>query len=125
MGDGGSLVNQMGSSQNLSVLLAKMLPTDPRPVGTTPCGLPPDNPFVGRAGARGEIWAYGLRNPWRFEFDRETGDLWIGDVGGSQREEVDFQRGGSKGGQNYGWNLMEGTVRHSDNLPAGMTLPVF
>jgi glucose/arabinose dehydrogenase len=125
MGDGGSQGDPMRNGQNLGVLLAKLLRIDPRPKGSKPYGIPPDNPFVGRAGARGEIWAYGFRNPWRFEFDRETGDLWIGDVGGSEREEVDFQRAGSEGGQNYGWNLMEGTVRHSDNLLAGMTLPVF
>jgi len=125
MGDGGSQGDPMGNGQHLTVLLAKMLRIDPRPKGGKPYGIPPDNPFVGRAGARGEIWSYGLRNPWRFEFDRETGDLWIGDVGGSDKEEVDFQPADSKGGQNYGWSVMEGTVPHSENLRAGMTLPVF
>jgi len=125
MGDGGSQGDPLHNGQSLAVLLAKMLRIDPRPSGGKPYGIPPDNPFVGRGGARPEIWAYGLRNPWRFEFDRQTGDLWIGDVGGSLREEVDFQPGNSKGGQNYGWSLMEGTVPHSDNLPPGMTRPVF
>lgn len=125
MGDGGSQGDPMGNGQNLGALLAKLLRIDPRPKGNKPYGIPPDNPFVGKGGARPEIWAYGLRNPWRYEFDRETGDLWIGDVGGSDKEEVDFQPAGSKGGQNYGWSVMEGTVPHSDNLRAGMTLPVF
>jgi len=124
MGDGGSQGDPMLNGQNLGVLLAKLLRINPRPLGAKPYRIPPDNPFVDRAGARGEIWAYGLRNPGRFEFDRQTGDLWIADVGGSEKEEIDFQPADSKGGQNYGWNLMEGTVRHSDNLQAGMTLPV-
>ena len=125
MGDGGSQGDPMLNGQNLGVLLAKMLRINPHPKSGKTYGIPSDNPFVGRSGARGEIWAYGLRDPWRFEFDRETGDLWIADVGGSEKEEVDFQRAGSKGGQNYGWSLMEGTVPHSDNLLAGMIRPVF
>jgi glucose/arabinose dehydrogenase len=124
MGDGGSQGDPHGNGQNLGVLLAKMLRIDPRPAGGKPYGIPPDNPFVGRAGARPEIWAYGLRNPWRYEFDRETGDLWIGDVGGSQREEIDVQPTASNGGENYGWNLVEGTVPHSDNIPQ-TTPPVY
>jgi glucose/arabinose dehydrogenase len=124
MGDGGSQGDPNRNGQNLGVLLAKMLRIDPRPFQGAPYSVPSDNPFVGRAGARPEIWAYGVRNPWRFSFDRETGDLWIGDVGGSDREEVDFQPAG-QGGQNYGWNLMEGTLPRSDNLPAGMTLPIY
>ena len=70
--------------------------------------IPPDNPFVNTAGARAEIWAYGLRNPWRFSFDRATGDLWIADVGQDTFEEVNFQPASSHGGENYGWNRMEG-----------------
>ena len=72
--------------------------------GRAPVRDPADNPFVDRAGARPEIWAYGLRNPWRYTFDRETGDLWIGDVGQGEWEEVDLQPSGSSGGENYGWN---------------------
>jgi glucose/arabinose dehydrogenase len=125
MGDGGSQGDPNGNGQNLEVLLAKMLRIDPRPSGGKPYGIPPDNPFVGRAGARPEIWDFGLRNPWRYEFDRETGDLWIGDVGGSEREEIDVEPAGSKGGRNYGWSVMEGTVPHSDNVPPNTVPPVY
>jgi glucose/arabinose dehydrogenase len=125
MGDGGSQGDPNGNGQNLGVLLAKMLRIDPRPSGGNPYGIPSDNPFVDRMGARPEVWAYGLRNPWRWEFDRETGDLWIGDVGGSDFEEVDFQAADSKGGQNYGWNLTEGTEVHGDQPPANWVRPVF
>jgi glucose/arabinose dehydrogenase len=125
MGDGGSQGDPMQNGQNPDRLLAKMLRIDPRPSGGKAYGIPPDNPFVSRPGARAEVWAFGLRNPWRFSFDRQTGDLWIGDVGGSEREEVDFQRGGSRGGQNYGWSLMEGSLRQSEDLPAGLVTPVY
>ena len=104
---------------------------DPRPAAGAPYAIPADNPFVGRAGgrkdARGEIWAYGLRNPWRFSFDRVTGDLWIGDVGQGSLEEVDHWPAGAPGGPNFGWNTMEGTACFS---PAegcatdGLVLPV-
>src|SRR5213078_553967 len=89
--------------------------------------VPPTNPFVGRAGALPEIWAYGFRNPWRFSFDRETGDLWIGDVGQNTYEEVDLQRVTSIGGENYGWRLMEGfhCFTPSTNCNDGtLTLPI-
>jgi glucose/arabinose dehydrogenase len=125
MGDGGSQGDPSGNGQNLGGLLAKMLRIAPRPIGEAPYRVPPGNPFIGRAGARPEVWAYGLRNPWRWEFDRETGDLWIGDVGGSGREEIDFQPAGSHGGENYGWNVTEGTVVHGDKPPAGWVQPVF
>lgn len=72
--------------------------------------VPPTNPFVGVAGRQPEIWAYGLRNPWRFAFDRQTGDLFIADVGQSRREEINFQPAGSPGGQNYGWRVVEGSL---------------
>jgi glucose/arabinose dehydrogenase len=108
LGDGGSEGDPLGTGQRLDTLLAKMLRIDPRPSGGQPYRVPPTNPFVHRAGVRPEIWAYGLRNPWRYSFDRQTGDLWIGDVGQNMWEEIDFQPAGSKGGQNYGWSLMEG-----------------
>jgi glucose/arabinose dehydrogenase len=73
-----------------------------------PYAIPPDNPFVGNPDARPEIWVYGLRNPWRMAFDRATGDLWIGDVGSSIYEEINLVPAGSGGGQNFGWNTMEG-----------------
>ena len=93
MGDGGGGGDQhgaRGNAQNLGTLLGKILRIDPRADGSRPYTIPADNPFVGRAGARGEIYSYGLRNPWRFSFDRATGDLTIGDVGQDAIEEIDF-----------------------------------
>jgi len=106
-GDGGSAGDPHENGQSLRTLLGKILRVDVN--GGSPYGIPPANPFVGREGAREEIWAYGLRNPWRNSFDRATGDLWIGDVGQNSREEVNVQKGSSKGGGNYGWNIMEGS----------------
>ena len=105
-GDGGSGGDPLNNGQSLRSLLGKILRIDVNK--GSPYGIPDDNPFVGRAGARREIWAYGLRNPWRNSFDRSTGDLFIGDVGQGAREEVDAQASG-RGGVNYGWNTMEGT----------------
>ena len=101
-GDGGSGDDPQNNSQNLGNLLGKILRirSDGR--------IPADNPFVGVAGARGEIWAYGLRNPWRFSFDRQTGTLWAGDVGQNRFEEIDIV---VKGG-NYGWRVFEGNASH-------------
>ena len=83
-------------------------------------------PTSGRPGARAEIWDYGLRNPWRISFDRQTGDLWIGDVGQSAWEEIDVERAGSPGGLNLGWNLYEGTHPYAGGAnPTGLTMPVF
>ena len=125
MGDGGSAGDPGNRAQNLGEFLGKILRIDVD--NGTPYGIPPSNPFVNRSGARPEIWAFGVRNPWRFSFDRSTGDLWIGDVGQGQWEEVDFQPQTSIGGENYGWRRMEGnhcfnpTSNCSD---ATMTLPV-
>jgi glucose/arabinose dehydrogenase len=102
-----------------------MLRIDPRPSGSLQYTIPTDNPFVGTSGARGEIWAYGLRNPWRYSFDRATGDLWIGDVGQNAREEVDFQPAGSPGGQNYGWPRLEGSRTYSGRAPQNAVPPIF
>ena len=103
LGDGGSARDPQGNGQNLSTLLAKLLRIDVSGGGAYK--VPSDNPFVGRQGARGEIWAYGLRNPWRFSFDKVAGALWLADVGQDAREEVDIiTRGG-----NYGWSVMEGS----------------
>jgi glucose/arabinose dehydrogenase len=104
-------------------LLGKMLRIDPR--GGAPYGIPADNPFVGAPG-RDEIWAYGLRNPWQFSFDRDTGDLWVADVGQNLWEEVNFQSASSSGGENYGWNQMEGTHPYEGGVePEDHTPPVY
>ena len=126
LGDGGSGGDPHGNGQSMTTLLGKMLRVDPEPSGERPYAIPPDNPFVDRPGARPEIWAFGLRNPWRYSFDRETGDFWIGDVGQSAWEEVDFQPSGSSGGENYGWNLMEGDHQYGgEEPPAEAVRPVF
>lgn len=110
-GDGGSGGDPGDRAQDLALLLGKMLRID---VDTTDPGLdygiPADNPFVGVAGAREEIWSSGLRNPWRFSFDRHTGDLFIGDVGQNAWEEIDLQPASSGGGENWGWRCYEGNV---------------
>jgi glucose/arabinose dehydrogenase len=93
-------------AQELGNLFGKILRLDVQ--SATPYAIPASNPFADQPGARGEIWAYGLRNPWRFSFDRATGDLWIADVGDADVEEVDFQPAGSAGGENYGWPYLEG-----------------
>lgn len=113
-GDGGSGNDPDNFAQNLGVLLGKMLRIDiNRDDFADPAinyGIPTDNPFVGTAGARGEIYAYGLRNPFRNGFDSATGNLWIADVGQVAREEVDFIGAGSAGGQNFGWRVREGDI---------------
>jgi glucose/arabinose dehydrogenase len=127
LGDGGSGGDPQHHAQDLGSLLGKILRIDPRPDPATgkPYTIPPDNPFVGRRGARPEIWAYGLRNPWRFSFDRDTGDLWIGDVGQGAWEEVDLEPAGSGGGRNYGWNLREGSHPYGGGRkPAGAVDPI-
>src|SRR5690606_270326 len=93
--------------------------------GGEPYAIPPDNPFVDHPEARPEIWALGLRNPWRFSFDRETGDLYIADVGQNEWEEINLQPAGSRGGENYGWNIMEGAHCYQSRCDAeGFVLPV-
>jgi glucose/arabinose dehydrogenase len=105
-GDGGSGGDPQGNGQNRSTLLGKMLRLDVD--NGSPYAIPPGNPFINEPGTLGEIWAIGTRNPWRFSFDRATGDLWIGDVGQNGWEEIDFQPAGSSGGENYGWRCYEG-----------------
>ncbi|MDP9194772.1 MAG: PQQ-dependent sugar dehydrogenase [Acidobacteriota bacterium] len=125
MGDGGSGGDPGNRAQNLNDLLGKMLRIDVD--GASPYAVPPSNPFVGQASARPEIWSYGLRNPWRFSFDRTTGDLWIADVGQGTWEEVDFQPATSIGGENYGWRRMEGSQCFnplSNCNPGNLVLPV-
>jgi hypothetical protein len=114
----------MGNGQDLNALLGKLLRID---VNREPYAIPSSNPFANQPGVRPEIWASGLRNPWRFSFDRATRDLYIADVGQNTFEEIDFQPASSPGGENYGWRLMEG--KHCFNPrtncnPSGLTLPV-
>lgn len=106
LGDGGSGGDPECNGQDLSTLLGAILRIDVD--GGSPYAIPPSNPFVGMAGAQDEIWAWGLRNPWRFSFDRMTGDLYIADVGQNNWEEVNMQPAASSGGENYGWNMKEG-----------------
>jgi glucose/arabinose dehydrogenase len=112
-------------AQQLSSIFGKILRVDVDS-GTQPYAIPPTNPFVDTPGARGEIWAYGLRNPWRFSFDRVTGDVWLGDVGDARMEEVDMQPAGSRGGENYGWPYYEGTecMQPDHCRDAGMVAPL-
>ncbi len=110
-GDGGRGGDPWDNAQNRNVLLGKLLRIDVMNVaGNQPYAIPADNPFIGEPDMRPEIWAWGLRNPWRFAFDRETDDLYIADVGQNRYEEVHFQPGDSAGGENYGWNIMEGAT---------------
>jgi len=126
LGDGGSGGDPNGTGQGLGDLLGSILRISL--AGTSGYTVPPDNPFVGVTGARGEVWSYGLRNPWRFSFDRLTGDLYIGDVGQSRLEEIDVAPAadGAGRGVNYGWNLMEGTGCYASAScdTTGLALPV-
>jgi Glucose / Sorbosone dehydrogenase len=127
-GDGGA--GESGNAQELDSLLGKVLRIDPRPSPSLGYTIPPDNPFVGQTGARPEIWSYGLRNPFRFSFDRLTGDLAIGDVGEGTTEEIDFVPASRGLGRraNFGWDPCEGSfVRNSSTAPCalgGATGPV-
>ena len=126
VGDGGGTGDPSGNGQNTDTLLGKLLRIDVN--AGSPYVVPASNPFVGLPPAKPEIWAYGLRNPWRFSFDRLTGDLYIADVGQDSMEEVDEQRALSSGGQNYGWNIMEGTLCYNPPTgcnQTGLTLPVY
>jgi len=125
MGDGGSANDPFCNAQRDDTLLGKLLRIDvDQNVNTAPFyGIPPSNPFAGPGTPLDEIWAKGLRNPWRFSFDRATGDLYIADVGQGAREEIDFQPGASAGGENYGWKIMEGTLcgaGGNSGCPAGV-----
>jgi glucose/arabinose dehydrogenase len=126
-GDGGGGGDPDRNGQDLSSLLGKILRIDPKPGGGY--SIPADNPFRGRSGARGEIFAYGLRNPWRFSFDRRTGDLTIGDVGQDEVEEIDFLKASRRakrprGGVNFGWSVFEGRRRYRDGSAPGHVPPV-
>ncbi|HLA43043.1 MAG TPA: PQQ-dependent sugar dehydrogenase [Aggregatilineales bacterium] len=123
MGDGGSGGDPQGHGQNLETLLGAILRIDVR---QPPYIVPPDIPFVNEASAQPEIWSYGFRNPWRFSFDRVTHDLWIADVGQNNYEEINFQPASSGGGENYGWNLFEGThdFQNAPDDHSGFVFPV-
>src|SRR5436190_10198520 len=118
-GDGGSGGDPPNNAQHLDRLLGKLLRIDPRQSGADPYTVPANNPFVGQAGALPEIWSYGLRNPWRFSFDRVTGDLNIGDVGQDMYEEIDYQPVdiGSGRGVNFGWHCREGRHPYTTCTP--------
>ncbi|MEO8393201.1 MAG: PQQ-dependent sugar dehydrogenase [Chloroflexota bacterium] len=123
VGDGGSQGDSPGApAQDLNSLLGKMLRID---VSGDSYSIPKDNPLSNTPNTRPEIWAYGLRNPWRFSFDRQTGDLYIGDVGQSSYEEIDFEPASDPGSENYGWNRYEGLHPYNDaSEPPDMTPPV-
>jgi glucose/arabinose dehydrogenase len=129
-GDGGGGGDPDGNAQNLGRMLGKMIRIDPRASRGKAYGVPADNPFRGRPGARPEIYAYGLRNPWRFSFDRATGALTVADVGQNAVEEVDFvpnRRGAGRaprGGYNFGWNVFEGHSRYRSGSARGHVAPV-
>lgn len=109
LGDGGSGGDPQGNGQKTTTFLGKLLRIDvDSSIVGAPYRIPADNPFAGSTASKPEIWAYGLRNPWRFSFDRLNGDLWIGDVGQNAHEEIDYQPAGIPGGRNYGWNCFEG-----------------
>jgi glucose/arabinose dehydrogenase len=122
VGDGGSENDPNRNGQNLGTDLAKILRVAPKPGGgfTVPSG----NPFAHRRGARPEIWAYGLRNPWRFSFDRRSGALVIGDVGQDREEEIDYEPSGQGGGANYGWSVFEGFLHFNPGSAPGAVRPV-
>jgi glucose/arabinose dehydrogenase len=115
-GDGGAAGDPGGRAQNIGSLFGKMLRLDPQPSATKPYTVPPSNPYVGRRG-NDLIWARGLRNPWRWSFDRQTGDMWIGDVGQGHYEEIDVDPAGSPLADNYGWSRMEGRHRYLGRTP--------
>lgn len=123
MGDGGSAGDPGNRAQNLNDLLGKMLRLDVD--SAFPYAVPSDNPFVGVAGTQDEIWSYGLRNPWKFSFDRQTGDIWIADVGQNAWEEVNFRPASSTGGENYGWRCYEGNATYNTAACAAASTMVF
>ncbi len=126
LGDGGAANDPNNAGQNGKSLLGKILRLKVSSTPNTPYQIPDDNPFVGDDDFRDEIWCYGLRNPWRFSFDRKTGDLWIGDVGQNKWEEVDFAAVGTGGGMNFGWRVREAAhdFNTTDPRPENMVEPI-
>ncbi len=123
-GGGGDQHGAIGNAQNLGSMLGKILRIDPRRAGSKSYGVPASNPFVRRAGARPEVYSYGLRNPWRFSFDRVGGDLIIGDVGQSKVEEIDFTTIAQANGGNFGWRVREGDQPFGAGSVSGAIEPV-
>ncbi|TMK71863.1 MAG: PQQ-dependent sugar dehydrogenase, partial [Actinobacteria bacterium] len=123
LGDGGSEGDPDRAGQDLGTLLGKILRIDPRPSDGRAYSIPSSNPFVDKHGARPEIYSYGLRNPWRFSFDRLTGALAIGDVGQDDWEEVDLVPRGAGRGANFGWSAFEGFARFNDDQSAPNAVP--
>jgi glucose/arabinose dehydrogenase len=124
VGDGSPGGDPDDAAQSLAVLSGKLLRLDPTPTGGKGYKVPTDNPFVGRRGARPEIWAFGLRNPWRFSFDRATGQLWIGDVGQYVVEEIDAVSLRRSASANFGWNRLEGLRRFNGSPPPRAVPPI-
>lgn len=122
LGDGGGGNDKFGNGQDPSTLLASLVRIDP---AGDPYAIPPDNPFADGAGGAEEVWAYGLRNPFRFDFDDVTGDLYIADVGQSEVEEIDYVASGTGAGSNFGWSVFEGTRRFRDGEVANHVPPVW
>ena len=124
IGDGGKSGDPNNAGQDLNTIFGKVIRID---VNQTPYGIPKSNPYYGQENKRGEIWAWGLRNVWRFSFDRKNGDIFYGDVGQNKWEEINYEPAKSKGGVNYGWRIME--ARHcynpEDNCnESGLTQPI-
>lgn len=120
-GDGGGAGDPTNNAQNGNSLLGKMLRIDVTNTGTDPYLIPPSNPYVGVAGVLDEIWAMGLRNPFRWSFDSQTGDMWIGDVGQGDWEEINFTPASSTGGENYGWRCYEGNATENTSGCSAMS----
>jgi glucose/arabinose dehydrogenase/membrane-bound lytic murein transglycosylase B len=127
MGDGGGSGDPKRSGQNPKDLLGNILRIDPsKPSAGRPYSIPPDNPFADGTNGAPEVWMYGLRNPWRMSFDRDTNDLWIGDVGQNTIEEIDYVAAPVKGGLNFGWSDVEGTHPfHANKPPQGAVAPIY
>lgn len=123
LGDGGSANDPLGAGQNRQMLLGTILRLDVD--SAFPYAIPLDNPFTNDAAALDEIWAYGLRNVWRFSFDRATGDMYLADVGQNQWEELNFQPADSRGGENYGWNVYEANTIFAGGSAPNHVAPFF
>ncbi len=124
LGDGGPSDEPPNTSQEMDTLLGKLIRIDPRPDGKRGYSIPQDNPFVGEGNAKGEIFAMGLRNPWRYSFDRETGDLWLADVGRYIIEEINYRPAGNIAGSNFGWPMFEGTSQQRSGDTSGLVEPL-